>query len=83
MAIKVTEEEFPDPVEVRPFGEYDVERATVWPHLTEVQATAMSGGYVPNSVKGVLRELLDYRLIDETRAERPIAKPKRRRKAAA
>ncbi len=47
--------------------------------VTEAQAVAMAGGYVPNSVKSILRELLDYAEEDERRAARPLLKKARKR----
>lgn len=80
MPARVDPRDPPDPVEQRPYGELDVEREAYWLHLTEAQATAVAGGYVPNSVKSVLRELLDYELIDDARAARPVTKTKRKGK---
>lgn len=42
--------------------------------VTEDQAEAMAGGYVPRAVKSILRELLDFELEDVRRAERPLPK---------
>lgn len=67
----------PELFEQRPYGERSLDRECYWLHLTEDQASAMAGGYVPNSVKSVLRELLDYALQDELRAARPVRKAKR------
>ncbi len=64
-------------VDARPTAERDLDRECYWLHLTEDQASAMAGGYVPNGVKGVLRELLDYQIEDERRAARPVTKRKR------
>lgn len=64
--------------DARPYAERDLDREAFWLHLTEDQASAMAGGYVPNGVKGVLRELLDYELEDLKRSERPVAKGKRK-----
>ena len=64
-------------VEQRPYAERDTERECYWLHLTEAQATDLASGYVTNAVKSVLRELLDFRLEDERRAERPVRKAKR------
>lgn len=63
----------------RPYAECDTEREVIWLHLTEDQASAMAGGYVPNGVKSVLRELLDYELEDQRRADRPLRVAKKRR----
>ena len=43
------------------------------------QAEAMAGGYVPRSVKSILRELLDYELELQRCADRPVSKPKRKK----
>lgn len=64
----------------RPYAEHDRDRECFWLHLTEDQASAMAGGFVPNGVKGVLRELLDYAVEDLKRAERPVAVKKARAK---
>ena len=63
-------------IEHRPYGErvLDPERECLWLHLTPSQAEALASGYVPASVKSVLRELLDYELEDLKRAERPLVK---------
>lgn len=68
-----------DPLEVRPdHAERDGHTHRISIVLSEEQATAMAGGYVPNSVKGILRELLDYELEDLRRAERPVTKRTKR-----
>ncbi len=46
------------------------------PDLTEAQACEMAAGYVPNSIKAQLREMLDFQLEDQRRAERPVRKAK-------
>lgn len=45
-----------------------------WLRLTEAQATDLASGYVRNSVKSMIRELLDHHLEDERRAARPLPK---------
>lgn len=65
--------------EARPeLAEMDTQTHRISIVLSEEQATAMAGGYVPNSVKSMLRELLDWSLEDLRRAERPMVKAKRR-----
>jgi hypothetical protein len=49
--------------------------------LTEAQAVDMAGGYVPNSVRAMLRAMLDWQDDDRRRAERPTPPPRRRTKA--
>ena len=66
------EDSYLDPHELRPYAEHDRDRECFWLHLTEDQASALASGYVPNGVKSVLRELLDYALEDLRRAERPV-----------
>ena len=56
----------------RPEAEYDLDRQCLWVHLTEQQATDVASGYVPNAVKSVIRELLEFREEDERRPARPI-----------
>ena len=66
----------------RPEAERDLETGRFWIHLTETQAAMCASGYVPASVKSVLRELLDYALEDERRAARPVPRktaPRRKR----
>lgn len=67
-----------DAVERRPErAEMDTQTHRITICLNEDQAEAMAGGYVPASVKSMLRELLDFRLEDERRAVRPVSKAKR------
>ena len=69
-------------IQQRPYGErvVDPEREGLWLHLMPSQAEVLASGYVPGSVKSVLRELLDYELEDLKRADRPVlTEPKRRR----
>lgn len=49
-------------INLRPYAERDLDREAYWLHLTEAQAECLASGYVPNGVKSVLRELLDYEL---------------------
>lgn len=66
--------------EQRPYAEHDRDREAFWVHLTEAQAEALASGYVPLGTKSVLRELLDYDLEDQRRADRPIEKVKKARR---
>ncbi len=59
--------------ESSPHVEADLDRACIWLHLTERQATDLASGYVSAATKSRLRELLDYREEDERRASRPVA----------
>ena len=68
-----------DPLERRPYAERNLDAECYWVHLSEDQASAMAGGYIPNGVKSVLRELLDYALEDQKRADRPLPKKPARR----
>lgn len=65
---------FPQPPrDERPLdAELDTQTHRITVTLTEEQATALAGGYVSNSVKSMLRELLDWELEDERRAARPV-----------
>jgi hypothetical protein len=64
---------------VRPYAEHDRDQEAFWLHLTEAQAEALASGYVSRAVKAVLRELLDYDLEDQRRAERPVEPKKAKR----
>jgi hypothetical protein len=59
-------------LEQYPEAELHLDSGMYWLRLTEDQAEHIAGGYVPRSVKAILRELLDYQLEDERRAGRPI-----------
>jgi hypothetical protein len=74
-----------DPEAVRPYAEPAKERGCIWIHLTEDMATSIASGYVPNSVKSVLRQMLDHALEDERRVARPVPKAgrKERRRSVA
>jgi hypothetical protein len=66
-------------VEARPeLAEMDTQTHRISVVLSEEQATALASGYVPNAVKSILRELLDYELEDLRRAARPVVKSRRR-----
>lgn len=69
---------FADHVEDRPEASLETTTRTITIQLTADQAECLSGGYVPRSVKSILRELLDYELLDLTRAERPLPKARKR-----
>jgi hypothetical protein len=63
--------------DVRPEAQFDLERGVIWLHLSEAQAEDVASGYVPRSIKCVLRELLDYAEEDIRRAERPVSTKKK------
>ena len=44
--------------------------------LSEDDARDMAAGYVPDHVRAILLNLLEYRRIDEARAARPVRKKK-------
>ena len=71
-----------DPRERRPEASRELDTGVLWIQLNEDQAEAMAGGYVPRSVKSILRELLDYELEYQRCADRPVPKPKRKKAAA-
>ncbi len=53
----------------------------LWLLLTEDEAVDIVSGFVPPSVKGQVLGLLDYAAEDRRRANRPVKKPRRQRKA--
>lgn len=56
------------------------EHDTEWYVLVnDAQAEALLSGYVPTEVKAMIRTMLDWRLEDVRRSERPLEKPKRPR----
>lgn len=42
--------------------------------FTEAEAADLAAGYVPLSVRGMMRAMLDWREDDRRRAERPVRK---------
>lgn len=68
-------------LEQRPEAQMDAETRGISLVLTEDQAEALASGYVPRSVKSILRELLDFELEDLRRSERPVAKVKKAKTA--
>lgn len=68
---------FADHVEDRPEARVDINTHQITICVTEDQAECLAGGYVPRSVKSILRELLDYALEDLRRAERPLPKARK------
>lgn len=67
-------------LEQRPEAQLDAQQHLITIILTEDQAEAMASGYVPRSVKSILRELLDYELEDLRRSERPVAADRQARR---
>lgn len=45
--------------------------------FTEAEAADLAAGYVPLSVRGTMRAMLDWRDDDRRRAERPVQARKR------
>ena len=48
--------------------------------VNEEQALDLASGYVPNAVKAMARTMLDWQEEDRRRAERPMHKPKKRKR---
>lgn len=70
-----------DQLEQRPdHAELEADTQWITIRLNVEQAEAMAGGYVPRSVKSILRELLDFELEDLRRSERPVVVKKARAK---
>lgn len=64
----------PDRLEQRPTAQLDVVTHGITVTINEEQAESLASGYVPRSVKSILRELLDFELEDQRRSERPVPK---------
>lgn len=73
-----------DPVLRAELAQRNAERATEWYVLvTDDQAEDLAAGFVPHSVKAMVRTMLDWREADRRAALRPVraAKKKERKHA--
>ena len=58
--------------------EIHARQGNYWLLLTEAQAVDIASGYVPNAIRAMTRELLEFKEDLERKAARPVRKTRRR-----